>query len=446
MLQLKRGEITLAAAVRGRNNPAMVSARLILGLLIGMVVPPLAAQDWNPELRTFFSLDGMGAELDATEGAVVRQEPRSDAPVLRTIPGPVVLRVTNYLEIGSERHYLTADARDLLFEGKATYWVTVPGTERAKFIAGTTPATLVKRETRDFFKTGLQTAEVYEETVTLAPVTEWGDGYRRAEVDFRLPVKVAAFREKEDGTWELDLTVYPAFESNIDRIPGPIPEAFDDPYRALITRPVQREIRVRGASGAAACRALFLPGTVWAGAFSEGRLQSLRIGWHDLEPPYEVSRLSPPHVLRGEKLSFRFLTNRLLADPAGITITPDRIIGVDCTFYDQIALLGGPKGGESEPEFEEYLHRLWNILVTPDGSVTVVAPLLDGRGAAGMLELESLGIGPGFEDELKALAAMGEAEAPPAGEPDSPGWRAILAEPLGEVPASQRGPETDRGY
>ena len=424
----------------------MVSARLILGLLIGMVVPPLAAQEWNPELRTFFSLDGMGAELDAPEGAMVRQEPRSDAPILRTIPGPAVLRVTNYLEIGSERHYLTADARDLLFEGKATYWVTVPGTDRAKFIAGTTPATLVKRETRDFFKTGPQTAEVYEETVNLTPVTQWGAEFRRAEIDFRLPLKVAAFREKEDGTWELDLTVYPAFESNIDRIPGPIPAAFDDPYRALVTRPVQREIRVRGASGGAACRALFHPGTVWAGAFSEGRLQSMRIGWHDIEPPYEVSRLSHPHVRQGEKLAFRFLANRLLADPVEITLTPDRITGVDCTFYDQIALLGGPKGAESEPEFEDYQHRLRNIVVTPDGRVTVVAPLLDGRGAAGMLELESLGIGPGFEEELKALAAMGKAETPPAGDPGSPEWHSILTRALGEVPASQRGPETDRGY
>src|SRR5690606_6391701 len=116
---------------------------------------------------------------------------------------------------------------------------------RSEFIASTTPATMVKRETRDFFKTGPQTAEIYEETVNLAPVTPWGADYRRAEIDFRLPAKVAAFRTIKN-TWELELTVFPAFESDIDRIPGPAPELFGEPYQALITRPVQRSVKVVG--------------------------------------------------------------------------------------------------------------------------------------------------------------------------------------------------------
>lgn len=403
------------------------------------------ARDLGSELRHLFSLDFRGVEIDAPEGVVILESPDAGARVLRTIPDPMTLKATNYIEDGLNRYYLTADGRDLFFEEKPTYWVTVPGTHRAEFIGATTPAVLVKRETRDFLKTGPQTAEVYEESVNLVPTTEWGPEFRRAEVDFRLPLKVSAFRPN-DGGWELDLSVFPAFESDTNRIPGPQPEFHDDPYRALITRPVQREIHVRGVSGAGTLASLFLPGTVWAGAFSEGRLQSLRIGWHDIEPPYEVSRLSPPQIRRGGTLGFRFLANRLLEGPAEIIVSPDRITGVDGTYYDQMALLGGPKGAEPEPEFEDYLHRLWNITVAPDGLVTVVAPLLDGRGAAGMLELESLGLGPGYEEELKALAEMGKAEAPPAGAAPSPEWISIFERALGEIPAAQRGPETDPGF
>lgn len=431
-----------------RGGPIPKSGPLVLPLLgaLAMILAPgSSARDLGRELRNLFSLDFRGVEIDAPEGVVILESPDPGARVLRTIPDPMTLWATNYIEAGSTRYYLTADARDLFFEEKPTYWVTVPGTRRAEFIAGTTPAVLVKRETRDFFKTGLQTAEVHEESVNLVPTIEWRPDFRRAEIDFRLPLKVNAFRQN-DGGWELELSVFPAFESDTNRIPGPQPEFHDDPYRALITRPVQREIRVGGVSEGERLAPLFLPGTVWAGAFSEGRLQSLRIGWHDIEPPYEVSRLSPPQVRHGEILGFRFLANRLLEGPAEIVVSPDRITGVDVTYYDQMVLLGGSKGAESEPEFEDYLHRLWNVTVAPDGLVTVVAPLLDGRGAAGMLELESLGLGPGYEEELKALAEMGKAEAPPSGAAPSPEWISIFERALGEIPVAQRGPETDPGF
>lgn len=400
------------------------------------------AQDWKSSLRSLPSFDLKGVEIDAPVGAVVRASPSLEAEILREIDGPLVVKATNYVEIGTERFYLTADARDLMFEDKPTYWVSIPGTGRAEFIATTTHATLVKRETRDFFKTGPQTAEVYEETVSLSPLTQWGREYRRAEVDFRLPAKVVSFRPVPESGWELILTVYPAFESNVDRIPGPAPEFYGEPYQALITRPVQREVRLQGTEGAGTLANLMLPGTVWAAAFSEGRLQELRIGWHDLEPPYEVSRLSPPQVRQGETLGFRFRVNRLLDEPAVIEVTPDLITGVDMTVYDMIAELGGAPGEYSDEDFETYLHQLWNITVGHDQLVRVVAPLLEGRGAAGMLELETLGLGPGFEEELKALDELAKTSAPALEAPESADWFSIRDRKLGPVPSGQRGAES----
>lgn len=59
-----------------------------------------------------------------------------------------------------------------------------------------------------------------------------------------------------------------------------------------------------------------------------------------------------------------------------------------------------------------------------------------------MLELESLGLGPSFEEELKALSAMKTAEPPLLTPAEEGGWISIFAEPLGFVPAAQRDPET----
>jgi hypothetical protein len=421
----------------------MVTMRLILCFLLSLLISQAASQEWKPIVRSLFSSDFQGVEIDAPSGAVIRSSPSPEADILRTLPGPLVLKVTSYVEIGTGRFYLTADARDLMFDEKPTYWVSIPGTRRSEFIATTTPATLVKRETRDFFKTGPETAEVYEETVNLSPITVWDPTYRRAEVDFHLPAKVVSFEGSESDAWELTMTVYPAFESNVDRIPGPAPEVSGEPYQALITRPVQREIRVRGTGSGKKLASLFVPGTIWAAAISEGRLQELRIGWHDLQPPTEVSRLSSPHIRRGELLSFRFQVNRLLENPVIMEVTPDLITGVDWTVYDLIAELGGAPGEFSDADYETYLHRLWNVAVASDQRIRVVAPLTEGRGAAGSLELESLGLGPSFEEELKALAELSKYTAPELGAPDSTEWFSIRDQDLGPVPESQRGPESE---
>jgi hypothetical protein len=434
----------LATDRRCRNTHDMVILRLNLFFLLSLLISQANSQEWKPLLRHLGRGDFQAVEIDAPNGAVIRSNPSPEAEILRKLPRPFVLKARRYVEIGTERFYLTPDAEDLMIGNKPTYWVSVPGTRRGEFIASTTPATLVKRETRDFFKAGPETAEVYEETVNLAPVTEWGPAYRRAEIDFQLPAKVVSLEERAGDAWELTLTVYPAFESNVYRIPGPAPEFYNEPYRALITRPVQREVRVQGTENGKKLASLFVPGTVWAATFSEGRLQEIRIGWHDSQPPYEVSRLSAPHVRRRDPLSFRFQVNRLLETPVIMEVTPDLITGVDYTVYDDIAELGGPPGDFSDAEsMDTRVHSIWNVTVASDQRIRVVTPLIEGRGAAGSLELESLGLGPSFEEELKALAELSKYTAPGLAAPDSPDWFSIRDQVLGPVPESQRGPEIE---
>ena len=414
--------------------------------LICAASTPAAGQEWKALHRHLYAPGGTQTRIDAPQGYRVLDAPEAGAQVLREVPGPLTVEVSGYVERGKSRFYLTPEASELMWEEKPFYWIEIPGTGRAEFIEGTTPATLLKRETRDFFKTGPETAEIYEETVNLATETEWGPGYRRAEVDFLLPVKVVAFRPADDDSWELELTVYPAFDSNVDRIPGPRPELYGEPHEALITRPVQRATMVKGPAGAEKFAGVFAPETVWAASFSEGRLQQMRLGWNEVEAPMEVSRLSPPHFTRSDPMSFRFQVNRLLAAPVTLTLVPDRIVGADITVYDGIAELGGPPAAGEEGDLDRHIHRLWNVTVGPDLALQVVAPLLDGRGAAGMLELESIGLGPTFEEELKALAAFAKADAPLLPPPGSDEWLPVLEHKLGPVPASQRGEESAHGF
>jgi len=68
--------------------------------------------------------------------------------------------------------------------------------------------------------------------------------------------------------------------------------------------------------------------------------------------------------------------------------------------------------------------------------ITDIQP--EGRGAAGMLELESLSLVPSYEEDLEALIAFGEQDTPPVPARETVGWYSILENKLGEIPTSQR--------
>lgn len=375
--------------------------------------------------------------LDAPEGVTLVAQPDAAAPVLKRFEEPGFVRVIRYVESGGARFYLPKEAIDeKTYAQREVGWIVVPGPGRRDFIAGTKPARLLKKEQRDDPKLGPVNAEVYEETVPVAEANTWGDGFRRAEIDFAFPVKVVSFGGGGDGSWEAVFTVFPAFNSDVGRIPGPEPEFYDDPYRALITMPDRREVTLRGSARLDEYRSLLVPGTVWAAGMSEGRIQCLSIGYSWLPPEIECSPLSNPAIRRGDRLDFRFRAAKLDGTFVTLDATPDRILGIDYTNYDVLAKLRPEPPDPEFPQSETWAEE-WNILLNSRHEIVVVAPLMEGRGAAGMLELESLDLGDTYEQDLKALRAFWDV-APPEFTSAEPGWALYTEEPMGAIPASQQ--------
>lgn len=402
------------------------------------------AQDWTSrDVRRFSGPEASlgGVEIDTPEGYQIFDSPNLGATTIRKEAGPTTVKVIGYLPRGGQRFYLTEKANEGFWnDTQMITWILIPGSKRAEATSRDKPPRILKKETRDFFKEGPVTAEVWEETVQLAAVTEWNPTYRRSEIDFLMPVKVISF-QADGESWEVRCNLFPAFDSDTGRIPGPRPEFYGEPYRALITKPAQREIVLRGTNRAEAMRSVFIANTVWAGGFSEGRLQTLRTGWTAMPPNIEVSRLSPPHFTKDAPMRFRFSATRLNDTPVVLSLTPNRIVGADFTEYGTLADLGGPYPDSESLGWAKFEHRIWNLVVRSDQSIEVVAPLTAERGAAGMLELESFDLGPSYEEDLKALLSFGKEEAPllPAAEDNV--WNDIMNTKVGPVPIRQRGPE-----
>lgn len=287
------------------------------------------------------------------------------------------------------------------------------------------------------------TIEIYEETVSLEATTPWP--LKTPEyADVVLPVKVASATEAEDGTWRAVFTVNPNFDSNIDKFGFPQPSArqMGDPafqiLRVLTSKPSLKEITVTGTARGAQMVAVLKPGIVFNGFFSEGKLYYLEAG--DTWPPVvAASRLSAPQFqsLIGLK-TFRFHITTIDGGHTLIEVMPDKITGADYTQYAPIAKMGPPF--DEQTGMEEWLMEEWGIEILSDQTVHVVAPLMDGRGAPGMLELESLSLDDSaYDREVSALKTFFDVQPPPLA--PAGGWISILEKPLGAVAKQQQIPE-----
>jgi|GEM_PF-3983895 len=412
-------------------------------LLVSLFLPgSLIAQDPLQREMRYFPFGAIAFEgfpIDAPQGYRMLDSPSAEGKIVREVPGPVTVTVVNYIERDGQRFYLTTEQQSQWWDDPSgVLWTSFSGTGRTDYIDRSEPARIARRETRDLFKIGAALTEIWEETLPVEPETAWNDAYLRAELDALLPAKILSFRLTTPPAWEATLRLFPAFDSNPERIPGPKPETYGELARALVSLPSQREVILKGDTNGETIRSVLVPNTVWATGFSEGRVQYLRTGWIDVPPMVEVSRLSPPRFTRGDPKSFRFAATRLNDTPALIDVTPGRIRGADFTDFLQIAMMGGPFGSGDEGDMNLYLQEQWNIELGSDQEVVVVAPLAEGRGAAGMLELESLSLIPSYREDLEALSAFGAQPAPDTPEANTPGWFSVLEQKVGEIPASQR--------
>lgn len=415
----------------------MILRIAFISSLILSVVSNLPAQDFKKSFRRTVLENFEPPVLDAPKGYTILSAPSPQSAATRVVAGPTEIQVDGYVENAGNRYYLTRESFLAWFDDiEPKEWILIHNTGRSDFIARTIPAKLVGREIRDLFKDGNIEASIYEETVPVQSFTCWGKEYRHSDIDFLLPVKVLSFRKEEAGEWSATFSVFPNFNSESQRISG-IWDNSDAEAKALITRPASLEVSLKGDRSSETISKILQPGIVCAAAMSEGRIQKLKVG--ELYPRwFNISTLSPPQFQIGDALSFRFQATRLKAEPVFIEITPEGIIGSDFTDYSRISTMGPPFSDDRNPRFEQ---NNWSVEIGPDQLVKVVAPLSEGRGAAGMLELESLGLeseSNDYENDLEALLSLNKQKPPKLPSTSEGGWQSILQKKLGPVPASQQ--------
>ena len=401
-------------------------------LLLAWPTSVPAQDDWQGDLQRF----GLPVSAGAPQGFQVATTPGGPVDPSRTKTEATEVSVVGFVERGGTRFYLTEEGSDQWIDsGKPSYWLLIPGA-----VFPEKPRLSSRQKGIDPNSGENVTIEVYEETVALASTTPWP----MEQPDFPdvvLPVKVKSAQTTEGEGWRATFTVYPSFESNIDKYAFPYPSSnqMNDPafqvLRTLVSKPSLREITITGTSRAEQMIAVLKPGIVFNALFAGGKLYYLEAG--DTWPPIvPASRLSPPQFLNllGLK-TFRFHLTTLDGGHTLVEIMPDKITGADYTQYEPIARMGPPF--DDQAGLPRWLMNEWSIEVHCDQTVHVVAPLMEGRGAPGMLELESISLDESdYDREVAALKTFFEVEPPPL--PPDGNWNSIFEKPLGFVSEQQR--------
>ncbi|MEM6279516.1 MAG: hypothetical protein AAF733_08565, partial [Verrucomicrobiota bacterium] len=350
------------------------------------------------------------------------------------------------------RYYVPMENHDRWFEKQIPpIWISAGGKEKLRPL----PPLKEKVTSPDPYTGEPVTVELYEESVSIEEIHEWPVASDPAAVPRFYPTVVLKVNEAE-GFFLIDLQIYPHGDSTMTGYPFFTPPYDPDaameypPARRLVSRPDKSVIRLKVPLAEASklgLKNLLKRGLVYSGRFEEGKLVRLSIGgdyWSEIAP---VSRLGAPLFALGEKMSFQFPATRIEGAATSISLTPDSITGVDFNNYDFLATMGPPYGDMSTPI---ELQDSWAVDIEGSLKLVVIAPLMEGRGAGGMLELESISLEPvvpGLSEpefsagDLKAFREVLPASFDLGNLPE--GWKSILQEKLGQVPEGQRTPETD---
>jgi len=406
----------------------------------------VAQEAWRDDVKYYAG----PVVLTALEGYRTVSDPVAGAKVTGSTEGPARVSVAALVENGGQRFYLTeASFGDMLGDRGAPVWITAGGTEQLPSLPR-----LVKRAPGEDPDSGEEVMiEVYEETATLQPESRWPAATAVPTKNF--PAALLAVGEDADGHTTVDLQLF--MNTNAAQTGYPFAQpSFNELSNGkggalvrLYSRPGTVNVRLL-ITGPSPVLPLMQPGLVFLAGFAEGALVRLSIGgdaWTEAAP---VSRLGAPVFKNDGKLAFGFgatdFTGAKAVTP--IRVLPDRIAGADYTQYKLISEMGAPFDEYSPAEFQ----NAWTLHIERDLTTTLLAPLYDGRGAPGMIELEGLSLDPvpaaataeNISDEVfAAFRDFLPSKTDPAifGE----GWKSILEHKLGEIPAAQRVPETGGG-
>lgn len=417
---------------------------LVPFLAFGLSVS-VAQDPWQDDLKYYAG----SVLLSAPEGYQTVTAPMKGAKVVATTEGPARVEVAALVDAGGERFYLTeASFRGMAESGAAGVWITAGGTE----VLPALPRLLKRGVGEDPDSGENVTIEAYEEFVELQPESRW-PGTIVEQPDRWFPAALLAVGEDAEGRTTVDFQLFTHTDAATSGYPFSAPSYNEitsgkpGARVRLYSRPDRVNVRLL-IEGPTPVLPLMSPGLVYLAAFSKGELVRLSIGgdaWTESAP---VSRLGAPVFKNEGKLVFGFAATEFTRDGAvtPIRVLPDRIAGADYTQYQLISDMGAPFDEYSPPEFQGN----WTLEIERDLTTTLLAPLYDGRGAPGMLELEGLSLDPApaaanpdniTEEQFAAFRDFipPKTDATVFGE----GWKSILEHKLGEIPAAQRVPETE---
>lgn len=271
-------------------------------LLLSAQVPVLSQDDWFGDLQRF----GVPISAGAPQGYQVARRPGGPVDPARTESAPAEITEVGFVERGGTRYYLTEEGSDQWIDnGNPSYWLVIPGA-----VFPEKPPLSSRQKGIDPDSGENVTIEVYEETVALVQTTAWPMAQPEYP-DVVLPVKVKSIQPTTGDAWRATFTVYPSFDSNIDKYAFPYPSSnqMSDPafqvLRKLVSKPSFKEITVTGTARAEQMMTVLKPGIVFNGLFAGGEALLPR-GWRHLAshrsgfPPF---RAPVPEPDRTEDLS-----------------------------------------------------------------------------------------------------------------------------------------------
>ncbi len=416
----------------------MPTKLLLLGFVIASL--PLSAQEpWQDDLQNFPD----GVFLGAPSGYHTHAAPGTAAT--RTVPQITVIEVAGFVEAGGKRYYMTAASRDAWIKTQtAPVWISTDGVEQLPPL----PRLLKRGEGEDPDSGEMVMIEAYEEIVAIQPESRWPGNAARPEKYF--PAALIAVGEDAAGNTTADLQLFmngdgmttgypfamPSFRQITSGTPNPVIRLYSKPDRANMRLLI---------AGQSTVLPLLQPGLVFRAGFAKGQLVQLSLGGDAWSESAAISRLGAPVFRRDEKLVLGFTATEVTGAGVPLRVLPDRIAGADYTKYQLIAEMGAPFDDLNPIEYQDG----WTLHIERDLTLTALAPLYDGRGAPGMLELEGLELDPvpaapsadNFtEEQFAAFREKLTVKTDPAIFGD--GWQSITQTKLGVVPASQRIEET----
>lgn len=405
--------------------------------------------EWNDKFKRF----KFPVVLEAPTGMTVLDRPAIDANVLGSTSDPQRGLVSGFVPLGSMRYYVTKESYDAWLDtGKAPSWLYFDGKEvlpplpkLLKSVQGTDP---------DTGEDAL--IEVYETTVKLDVASEWPVA-DAGTYDAFFPATVKLGGPTGETGWEVLFELHPNKNAPLFDLPF-TDDSFEEIMSGkannkivhLLANPSDTKYVLSGNGNRENILPLLRSGIVYLAAFKNGKMIRLSTGGDAWSSPAPTSRLSIPVVGRGESISFLFYASSRTGSPVQIQCTPNRIVGADYTKYSIIENMGAPFQPETANDIETQTN--WTLYLHGDQTIALAAPLWDGRGAPGMIELESIGLDPAPPaattqsglSNWQPMAEFAKVLPPDITQQQIPaGWTPLTKGKLGPVPATQRILETD---